>query len=100
MIVAVLDACVLYPPSLRDLFLWLAVDLVFQPRWTDIIHSEWTRNVLADNPEIEPAQLERTRQLVKQINGESLVTGFAKHTPVLTLPDPDDRHVVAAADAF
>ena len=30
MIVAVLDACVLYPPSLRDLFMWLAATIVYQ----------------------------------------------------------------------
>jgi 23S rRNA C2498 (ribose-2'-O)-methylase RlmM len=43
--VAVLDACVLYPPALRDLFMWLAVDMVYQPRWTNQIHDEWIRNV-------------------------------------------------------
>ena len=41
MIVTVLDSCVLYPPSLRDLFMWLAAAMVYQPRWTEDIHSEW-----------------------------------------------------------
>jgi hypothetical protein len=35
MLVAVLDACVLYPPALRDLFMWLTASFVFQPRWTE-----------------------------------------------------------------
>ena len=40
MIVAVLDACVLYPPSLRDLLLWLTSVRVYSPRWTEQIHDE------------------------------------------------------------
>jgi hypothetical protein len=30
-------------------------------------------------------------------NPDSLVTGFEKHIPTLNLPDPEDRHVLAAA---
>jgi predicted nucleic acid-binding protein len=97
MIVSVLDACVLYPPALRDLFMWLATAIVYQPRWTADIHAEWIRNVLADNPQITAAQLERTRELMDAINEECLVTGYEKHLSSLTLPDPDDRHVLAAA---
>jgi predicted nucleic acid-binding protein len=97
MIVAVLDACVLYPPSLRDLFMWLAAAIVYQPRWTEEIHAEWMRNVLKDNLEITPAQLERTRRLMDRVNDESLVADYEKHIPALTLPDPNDRHVLAAA---
>ena len=97
MSVAVLDACILYPPSLRDLFMWLAAALVYEPRWTDDIHAEWIRNVLADNPEITPAQLERTRRLMDQVSENCLVVGYEKHIPSLTLPDADDRHVLAAA---
>jgi predicted nucleic acid-binding protein len=97
MIVAVLDACVLYPPALRDLFMWLAVGIVYQPRWTEEIHAEWMRNVLADNPDLTRAQLERTRQLMDQVNEESLVTDYEAHIAALSLPDPNDRHVLAAA---
>ena len=53
------DACVLYPASLRDLLVRLALSDLFQARWTDEIHDEWTRNVLADRPEITPASLSR-----------------------------------------
>ncbi len=97
MIVAVLDACVLYPPALRDLFMWLAAAMVFQPRWTEEIHDEWIRNVLADNPDLSLAQLVRTRRLMNLINDECLVIGYERHIRALTLPDPNDRHVLAAA---
>ena len=97
LLVAVLDACVLYPPSLRDLFMRLAAGLVYQPRWTEEIHAEWMRNVLHDRSEITRAQLERTRRLMDAISDESLVTGYEARIPSLVLPDPDDRHVLAAA---
>ncbi len=35
---AILDACVLYPAPLRDLFMRLAVKL-YQPKWTEAIHA-------------------------------------------------------------
>ncbi len=97
LLVAVLDACVLYPPSLRDLFMRLAADLVFQPRWTEEIHGEWMRNVLKNQARLTPAHLARTRRLMDAINDESLVTGYETRIPTLTLPDPNDRHVLAAA---
>lgn len=44
---AVYDACVLYPAPLRDLLMQLALIDLFKARWTDQIHEEWIRNVLA-----------------------------------------------------
>ena len=95
--IAVLDACVLYPPALRDLLMWLAVVNAYEPRWSDEIHAEWIRNVLADRPDITSAQLERTRRLMDAIDPGSLVSGFEARIPALCLPDENDRHVLAAA---
>lgn len=61
--IAVLDDCVLYPPALRDLLMWMAVVKAYEPRWTDEIHAECMQNVLAARPDIMPEQLKRTRQL-------------------------------------
>jgi hypothetical protein len=94
---AILDACVLYPPALRDLLMWLATVSAFAPRWTEQIHDEWIRNVLKDNPEIPHAQLARTRRLMDAVNPASVVSGYEEYIPTLHLPDPDDRHVLAAA---
>lgn len=95
--VAVLDACILYPPSLRDLLMWLASVRIYAPRWTEEIQGEWVRNVLADNPEVTPAQLDRTRRLMNQVVPHCLVSGYEAHIPALSLPDAGDRHVLAAA---
>ena len=95
--VAVLDACILYPPSLRDLLMWLAAARVYAPRWTEEIHAEWIRNVLTSSPEVTPAQLDRTRRLMNQVAPHCLVSGFEARIAALSLPDANDRHVLAAA---
>lgn len=76
MTIALIDANVLYPALLRDLFLWLAAGGVYSPRWTDQIHDEWMRNVLANRPDLSRAQLVRTRKLMDQVDPDSLVTGY------------------------
>jgi hypothetical protein len=40
---AVLDACVLYPASLRDPLLCYAEEGMYRARWTNEIHDEWIR---------------------------------------------------------
>lgn len=93
----VYDACVLYPAALRDFLMHLAMTNLFRARWSAMIHDEWTRNVLKDRPDLQPSQLARTRQLMDAHVLDSLVTGFESLIPSLTLPDEDDRHVLAAA---
>lgn len=93
----VFDACVLYPAPLRDLLLELSTEGIFRARWTDQIHDEWIRHVLANNPRLTPAQLARTRTLMNQAVPDCLVTGYEPLIPGLTLPDANDRHVLAAA---
>jgi predicted nucleic acid-binding protein len=97
MTIAVLDACVLYPPSLRDLLMRIASVGSYEPRLTEEIHDEWTRNVLANNRNIKPTQLDRTRRLMNQVAPNCLVFGYEAHISTFTLPDLDDRHVLAAA---
>ena len=72
---------------------------MFRAKWTDAIHDEWTRNLLAKRPDLKPEQLNRTRTLMNTHVQDSLVTGYESLIPVLKLPDPDDRHVLAAAIA-
>lgn len=47
------DACVLYPAPLRDFLMRLALTDLYRARWTDMIHDEWTRNVLKQRPELK-----------------------------------------------
>ena len=78
------DANVLYPAPMRDALMQLAVTDLFKAKWTADIHRD-------------RAALERTRDLMDRATRDCLVTGYEALVPALTLPDPDDRHVLAAA---
>lgn len=94
--IAVYDACVLYPFHLRNLLVQCAVDKLVDARWTDAIHDEWMRNLVADDASLPAARLRRTRDLMNRFLPDANVTGYQKHVAQIELPDPDDRHVVAA----
>lgn len=87
----------LYPAPLRDLLMGLAGAGLFRARWTDEIHNEWIENLLENEPQRQRAKLERTRDLMNAAVLDCLVTGYEELIPALTLPDPGDRHVLAAA---
>ena len=93
----VYDACVLYPAPLRDLLMRLALTDLYRARWSDQIHEEWINAVLRNRPDLSRAQLERTRSLMNAHLRDALVDGHQSLIPALELPDPDDRHVLAAA---
>ena len=94
---AVYDACVLYPAPLRDLLMHLAMTDLFQAKWSDMIHDEWTGNLLKNRPDLTAQQLAHTRNMMNSHVPYALVTDFEELIPSLTLPDPNDRHVLAAA---
>ncbi len=91
------DACVLYPAPLRDLLVRIAKTGIVRARWTDAILDECFRSILEQRPDLKPKALERTRELMKQAVPDCLVTGFETLVEGLSLPDRDDRHVLAAA---
>lgn len=95
--IVVLDACVLYPPSLRDLLLTLADIDAVDIRWSDEILDEFARNVLADNPSINPAHFAKhTIATMRTQFPEALIP--VDPALVLSLDnDPKDRHVAAVA---
>lgn len=93
----VLDACVLYPSILRDVLLRLGLTGLYQPKWTTTIQDEWQRNLRINRPEITDDQLLRTQALMNKALPDAMVSGFESLIAGINLPDPDDRHVVAAA---
>ena len=95
--VYVLDACVLYPVVLRDLLLTLAALDAFEPRWTEAILDEMTRNVLADYPGIDPAQFDvRAVGAMRRAFPSATVDGYEQLIDRMD-NHPKDRHVAAAA---
>jgi len=94
---AFLDASVLYPVSLRNLLMRLTLAGLYQARWSARVHDEWIRSVLRDHPHIPPARLNDLSAAMDDQAEDSLVVGYEPLIESLHLPDPDDRHVLAAA---
>lgn len=93
---AVLDANVLYPAMLRDVLLSLAHADLYSAKWSVHIRDEWTRNLLKDRPEMGE-KIAAAAQAMEEAIPDCLVNGYEHLIDGLTLPDPDDRHVLAAA---
>src|SRR5437016_5795774 len=94
---ALLDACVLYPAPLRDLLMEISAAGLFRAKWTDQIQEEWISNLLKNRGDLTRQQLERTKSLMESAVPDSVVHGYETLVPSLTLPDQNDRHVLAAA---
>jgi PIN domain len=94
---AVLDACVLYPAPVRDILLSLAHQGMYHARWTATINDEWIRNLARNRPDMDVARLRATATRMAQAIPDSLISGYERFITSIDLPDPDDRHVVAAA---
>lgn len=93
----VLDANVLYPALLRSLLIDLAVLGVYKAHWTGQIQEEWQRNLLLNRPDLQAAKLKKVEGLMNAALPDALVTGYEALAQGVSLPDPDDAHVVAAA---
>ena len=95
---ALYDANVLYSAPLRDLLMRLSMTGLYRAKWTEEIHDEWMRNLLANRPDLKPEAVDRVRQLMNANVRDALVDGYQALIPAIeSLPDPNDRHVLAAA---
>lgn len=92
-----LDASVLYPALLRNILMHLAVADLFQPRWSERVREEWIAALLKVRPDLTRERLLRVRALMEAHVGNALISGYERLIGRLNLPDPDDRHVLAAA---
>ena len=95
--VVVYDANVLYPSTLRDVLIRVGLARLVQPKWTERILDEVFRNLRTNRPDLDPARLDRSRRLMNDAIRDVTVTGYEYLIDQLELPDPDDRHVLAAA---
>lgn len=91
------DANVLYPAELRNLLMHLAMAGLFRAKWSTAVHEEWISSLLKQRPDLTRDKLERTRMLMDLHTVDAVVTGYEHLIPGLHLPDPNDRHVLAAA---
>lgn len=98
---AVLDANLLMTRYLRDLMLSLAERALYRPRWSPELLVEMRRAIRRRAGEAWDApradRIERTIELMNRAFPDANVYGYTDLIHTLRLPDPDDRHVLAAA---
>jgi hypothetical protein len=91
------DANIFFGAFRRSLMLHLAEAGIFRARWTEDIHNEWITNLKERMPEIPIEDLQRTRGMIDAAVPDCLVRSYRSIAKGLELPDPNDRHVLAAA---
>lgn len=94
--VVLLDANVMYPFRTRDVLFTFAQQGLFRARFTEQIIDEWTGSLIRNKPEMRESVLEQAA-VVRNVFRECFVTGYEPLVEGLDLPDPEDRHVLAAA---
>lgn len=92
---SVLDTNVIYPIEIRDLLFWFAYYDLYTPKWSIHIFKEWER-VMA-RKQVDQKEIEKRISRANEAFPDALVTNYDKLIAGLKLPDPDDRHVLAAA---
>jgi predicted nucleic acid-binding protein len=95
--IVVYDANALYPNAQRDLLIRIARAGMVQAKWTEQILDEMLTARQRRNPDVDPAKLAQLRDRINAAVADCLVTGYEPLIDGLKLPDPDDRHVLAAA---
>lgn len=92
----VLDACVIFPPILRDILLGVAAAGLYQPLWSERIIEEWVRATRKIGPSAEGEA-----RIVAQAMDDQFPRARQRAEPGLEarllLPDPNDVHVLAVA---
>lgn len=95
---AVLDACVLVPPVLREILLGVAARGLFEPLWSERILEEWAR-ASAKYGAASEAEARGRIAVLKAEYPRALLPPAPGIERRLHLPDPGDAHVLAVAIA-
>ena len=91
----VLDTNVIYPIEIRDLLFWLAYYDLYTPKWSIHIFKEWES--VMKRKGVDAKEIEKRVSRANEAFPDALVNNYDKLIVGLKLPDPDDRHVLAAA---
>lgn len=91
----VLDTNVIYPLWIRDLLFWFAHFDLYTPKWSNNICDEWI-DVMRRKGISEEEALKRASR-INEAFPNAMVENYSSLIDTLTLPDPKDRHVMAAA---
>jgi predicted nucleic acid-binding protein len=95
--IAILDTNILYSAGTRDIFLQLATYERFVPKWSTDIRRELMNTYRNNRPDIAIEKLESMWSEMNHYFPDSMITGYEHLVVDLDLPDPHDRHILAAA---
>lgn len=93
----VLDACVLVPIALADTLLRIAEHGLYRPLWSERILDETADAIREVHPDLPAGSVEGRIRAMTDSFPDATVTDWEAHEAAVTLPDSDDRHVVAVA---
>lgn len=93
---ALLDANVLFPKLQCDALLSLAHAGLYAAKWSADIEREWLEARAIKFPDSDQANRDKARAMCDAIP-DCMVVGYEAFIDCLQLPDPNDRHVLAAA---
>lgn len=97
MYAVLLDACVLVPNALCDTMLRLAEAGFYRPLWSERILEELKYAILKVHPDLDESRVDARIAAMSGAFDDAMVIGWEQTCAGLDLPDPDDRHVLAAA---
>lgn len=92
-----LDACVLVPITLADTLLRLAEAELYRPLWSQRILQEMVWAIEEIHPALGDGSAQRRADVMDAAFEDACVTDWEPLVAGILLPDPQDRHVVAAA---
>jgi hypothetical protein len=96
--IAVLDACVLFPASIRDTLLYAAQLDLYQMQWSWMILAEMSRNLIKQGKITETGS-QRLVARMQDVFPDALIIQDFSPLLVKMMNHPKDRHVLAAAYA-
>ncbi|WP_040156159.1 PIN domain-containing protein [Mobilicoccus massiliensis] len=91
------DACVLVPIALADTLLRLGEADLYRPLWSRRILDEMVSAVEKIHPDLADGRARRRAAVMDDAFDDAGVVGWEQCLTIVELPDPGDRHVVAAA---
>lgn len=95
---AFLDACALVPIAQADTLLRLAEGGLYRPLWSHTVLAETVAALETVHPDMKDTGAARKRvDVIRQYFVDACVEDWHHVLEVVNLPDPNDRHVVAAA---
>ena len=92
---AVLDTNVIYPVIIRELLFWFAHYDMYTPKWSRHIFDEW-KSVM-ERKGVFPEESDKRVLKANLAFPDALVLNYESLIEHLSLPDENDRHVLAAA---